>query len=181
MNIYCFDTSALLDNPSALIELGNDGDELLLSFCVLDELDGKKEEHGKVGKHARDVLRMLDNLRADGGLVEGVMLSTGATLFVVHDEEGKNNDQRILNLAVKQADCLVSNDIAMRVKADALGLKTVGFEAPCSTKSCAPGPAAPGSPGRALGLNQYIVPSNPAAPPKIPESTAHPELRLLHS
>lgn len=130
MTTYCFDTSALLDNPNALLDCGNDGDELLIPFCVLDELDGKKDESGKTGKHARDVLRMLDEQRNNGSLADGVKLSTGATLFVVQNADGKDNDQRILNLATTQADILVSNDIAMRVKADSLGIVVDGFEHP---------------------------------------------------
>lgn len=135
MNIYCLDTSVLLDNPAIILELGQEDDKIILPFCVVDELDGNKTASGRVGKHARDIIHSLDELRKQGGLKTGVLLETGVTFQVVDDAEGfRQNDQTILETAILHNNdnnvTLVTNDIAMRIKGDVRGLDVLGFEKP---------------------------------------------------
>ncbi len=129
MNAYCLDTSALLDNPKAMMELGEKTDEVLIPFCVLDELDNKKNEPGQVGKNAREVINTLDALRSQGSLHKGIKLKSDAVLRVVDHEHGHTNDERVINTALAfMPICLVTNDVAMRIKADSMAIDVMGLD-----------------------------------------------------
>lgn len=128
--IYCFDTSVLLDNPTSLTAIGTDGDFILIPFCVLTELDKNKTRHDSAGKNSRDVIHTLDRLREKGSLHQGIQLDTGVTIKVVESSTGKTNDDRIIDVAGKNDARLVSNDISMCIRADALGVEAEKYDQP---------------------------------------------------
>ena len=88
---------------------------------------------------------MLDGFRGEGSLSEGVKLPNGGKLKIVFQKNGHGNgdavfngntvDNRILSLAAsiqkaqpKNPTILVSKDINLRIKADALGLQAEDYE-----------------------------------------------------
>jgi PhoH-like ATPase len=119
---------------------------VLLPIEVIEEIDRFKRESSELGQNARTVSRMLDSFRGAGRLSEGVQLPNGGRLRILFQKGGLNRnghrvfttdtvDNRILALAshVKktQGKCqtiLVSKDINLRVKADALGMQAEDYE-----------------------------------------------------
>lgn len=135
--VFVLDTNVLLHDPSALFRF--EDNDVVLPITVIEELDRFKKEPEMTGRNARQTSRTLDALRQQGHLVEGVPLEQGGLLRVTlcHREaldklppelEGKTGDNAILAVAMElKHDCqcpvvLVSKDMNIRIKADALGL-----------------------------------------------------------
>ncbi len=139
--IYVLDTNVLLQDPKAIYSFQDN--EVVIPAVVLEEIDAKKRLMDELGRNARHVSRLIDGLRLQGKLHDGVALETGGLLRVelnhrsitkLHEMFGEiNNDNRILSVALNlhaeegekespQPVVLVSMDALMRVKADALGL-----------------------------------------------------------
>ena len=102
---------------------------------MIEEIDRFKRESTERGQNARTFSRSLDALRHQGHLSEGVRLSNGGCLRVIfknengHTNGATNVDSRIVALALgvqktepKSRTILVTKDINLRIKADALGL-----------------------------------------------------------
>ena len=141
---YILDTNVLLHDPNSLLKF--DDNTVLLPIEVIEEIDRFKRESTELGQNARTVSRMLDGLRGSGQLSEGVPLPNGGHLRIVfHNSKPAENghavfstdsvDNRILSLAfnVKKAQpknqtVLVSKDINLRIKADALGMLAEDYE-----------------------------------------------------
>lgn len=138
---HVLDTNVLLHDPTA-IECFEDNN-VIIPLKVIEEIDQFKREVSERGRNARTVARMLDNLRNRGRLSEGISLDSGGTLRVVIPENGetlgyKDNisaDDIIVKTALQiqktepQMPCiLVSKDINLRLKADALGLEAEDYE-----------------------------------------------------
>jgi PhoH-like ATPase len=137
---YVLDTCVLVHSPEALFSF--EDNNVYIPFVVLEELDNLKTRDGETGRNARHTTRNLDELRKLGSLARGVKLENGGTLFVIRKASGpgmpdldmKKNDNKILATAcVMQAiypnsqTTLVTNDIALRIKADAVGMKAEHF------------------------------------------------------
>lgn len=139
--IFVLDTNVLLHDPTALFAF--EEHEVIIPAIVLEEIDSKKRNAEEIGRNARRVSRLLDGLRDQGHLHDGVLLEHGGTLKVelnhrsflkVQEMFGEiSNDNRILAVALnyhlEQAELeypasviLVSKDVLVRVKADVLGL-----------------------------------------------------------
>jgi PhoH-like ATPase len=140
---YILDTNVLLHDPNSLLNF--EENNVLIPIEVIEEIDRFKRESSELGQNARTVSRTLDSLRTRRGrLSEGVVLPNGGHLRVVfQDRNGQgvstlgNNtvDSRIVTLAMvmQQAEpsiptILVSKDINLRIKADALGLQAEDYE-----------------------------------------------------
>ena len=142
MKNYILDTNVLLHDPNSLLNFAENN--VLIPIEVIEEIDRFKRESSELGQNARTVSRMLDSLRARGRLSEGVALPNGGHLRVVfHERNGHevptpgNNtvDSRIVALAMVRQKAepsiptiLVSKDINLRIKADALGLQAEDYE-----------------------------------------------------
>lgn len=142
---FILDTSVLLHSVDSLNSF--EDNEIVIPVVVLDEIDKFKKGSDEVNRNARLVIKMIDNLRTQGKLTEGVPLKNGGILRVVTDlgqrlmnqllPEGfdLSNDNRILSHALmlkkslKHEVILVSKDINMRVKADAIGLTAQDYQA----------------------------------------------------
>jgi PhoH-like ATPase len=141
---YILDTNVLLHDPNSLLKF--DDNTVLLPIEVIEEIDRFKRESTELGQNARSVSRMLDGLRGSGQLSEGVPLPNGGHLRIVF-QRGKSHqnghaifstdsvDNRILSLAFgvkksqpKNQTILVSKDINLRIKADALGMLAEDYE-----------------------------------------------------
>ncbi|KUP07666.1 hypothetical protein Q73_04855 [Bacillus coahuilensis m2-6] len=144
--IYVLDTNVLLQDPYAIFSF--EENEVIIPAVVLEEVDSKKRYMDEVGRNARHVSKLIDNLREEGRLHEKIPLHNGGTLRIELNHRSfhelqeifveKTNDNRILavakNLANEEKEkpdgkavILVSKDTLMRVKADAMGLRAEDF------------------------------------------------------
>lgn len=141
--IFILDTNVLIHDAQALFAFK--GVVVGIPFIVLEEIDTLKREVGEKGRNAREAIRMLDHLRGQGKLREGVELeNAGGSILKVfpnperidfstfsHDmHEIKDNAilQTVKNLSVGGNHVtLVTKDINVRVKADALGLEAEDY------------------------------------------------------
>ncbi len=139
--IYVLDTNVLLQDPRSIYTFENH--DVIIPAVVLEEVDSKKRNMDEIGRNAREVSRIMDKLRGQGKLHEGVRLASGSMLRVELNHKSfskleevfleRTNDNRILAVALnlhleeteKQSGrevALVSKDMLMRIKADSMGL-----------------------------------------------------------
>ncbi len=142
---FVLDTNVLLHEPEAILQFGDN--EVVLPIDVIEELDTFKRQNDQLGFNARQVIRILDDLREQGNLGQGVPVGGnggnggGGTVRVdlmpvnlrEVGLEKDNADNRILSSAWKlQRDgkpvTFVSKDMNVRIKSDAIGIKTMDYE-----------------------------------------------------
>lgn len=138
------DTNVFLSDSDCFEKFENN--DLFIPIKVLEELDKHKTRQDSVGFHARQAIKRFDALRASGSLSKGVRLGKGlGVLRFVKASEGaledlpqglshKSSDNLILAAALaikaefpKRKCIVVSQDVNMRVIADALGLLTEDY------------------------------------------------------
>jgi PhoH-like ATPase len=141
--LFVLDTSVLVHDPQAL-QFFEDND-IVIPIAVVEEIDSHKKRQDEVGRNARRVSKFMDALRATGHLDQGVSLGKKlGTLRVElnHQEIEKlpptldrsKIDNRIIAVALalkassKVPVILVTKDINMRIKADALGIAAEDYE-----------------------------------------------------
>jgi PhoH-like ATPase len=146
---YVLDTSVLLSDPHAMLRFAEH--EVVLPLVVVVELEAKRH-HPEVGYFARTALRLLDDLRARHGRLDGPVPvgEHGGTLRVELNHVDPtslpaglrlgDNDSRVLavarNLSAEGGDVVVvSKDTPMRVKASALGLAVEEYRADAAVDS----------------------------------------------
>ena len=132
---YVLDTNVLIHDPDAYLAF--EDNNVILPLKVIEEIDKLKGRDGEVGRNAREVARKLDALRQNGRLCDGVKLKSGGTLKIEIVEDHKQMpyflsdrvaDDWILlyTMQIQKRSSLktilVSKDINMRIKADALGI-----------------------------------------------------------
>ncbi len=137
---YVLDTNVLLHDPRAMYAFADN--HVVIPIYVLEEIDNFKKDLSELGRNARQVARQLDTHRADGGLSSPVALEQGGTIRValgptatLKSVDPRRMDNLILELALKVRDAeadvpmiLVTKDVNMRIRGDALGLNTVDYE-----------------------------------------------------
>lgn len=137
---YVLDTNVLLHDPGALYAF--EDNHVVVPIYVIEEIDTFKKDLSELGRNARYVARQLDGLREQGGLSQPVSLPSGGTVQValgsrpvLGRRDMKDMDLHILELAleVRNRDLntrtiLVTKDVNMRIRGDALGLATVDYE-----------------------------------------------------
>lgn len=133
---YVLDTSVLLSDPKALFRFKEQS--VVIPIIVINELE-KKRHDPEIGYFARQTLRYLDDLRqkherldfpievGDGGTLRVELNHIDQSVLPVGFQLG-DNDSRILavafNLASEGLDVtVVSQDLPMRVKVAALGMR----------------------------------------------------------
>ncbi|MEM7682001.1 MAG: PhoH family protein [Planctomycetota bacterium] len=137
---FVLDTNVLLHNPASLYLFAEH--EVVIPFAVLGEIDKFKKGNDDVARNAREAIRQLDRLRAKGRLADGVAWNDqgGKVRVELSDEQrppslGEDTpDHRIIGVAWKLQNAgldaaLITKDINVRIKADALGIRTEDFEA----------------------------------------------------
>ena len=80
VKIYVIDTNILIQNPQALLSF--EDNQVILPVVVLEELDNLKKADGEKGRNARTAIRILEELRQKGDLLEGIELASGGILRV---------------------------------------------------------------------------------------------------
>ena len=136
------DTSVLLYDKTSIHSFP--GNDVILPLKVLDELDNFKDRPNLLGESARYINRYLDKLREIGSLCDGVHieeidqtirveLSGISHLTIPIGMDVESADNLIIGSAInlkknsKQPVIVVSKDINLRVKCDALGLKAEDY------------------------------------------------------
>jgi PhoH-like ATPase len=140
---YILDTNVLLHDPQSLFSF--EDNDLVIPITVIEEIDGFKKDLSETGRNARHVSRILDGLRQQAPLMEGVPLPGGGSLKVAKvtaealaklppDLKSERADNRILAVAMMhmadsdQKVIFVTKDTNLRIKADALGLRAQDYE-----------------------------------------------------
>ena len=138
---YVIDTSVLLTNYNSINQFSNN--DIVIPFKVLEEIDKHKQRQDGVGSNARMIIRILDRLRNKGNLHNGVRPAKGKGLISIKQYDSKcidndldltNADNQIIATAItekqrvgKRKVIVVTRDINMRVKCDALGIPTEDY------------------------------------------------------
>jgi len=140
---YLLDTSVYLTDANALNAYGNN--DILIPLKVLEEIDKHKKRQDGVGTNARKIIRTFDNLRSRGNLNKGVRIRKGkgiafAKTFDPEDLpisfDKEDPDNHIIGTALteirnnpRRKVIVVSRDINMRVKCDAVGIPGEDYNA----------------------------------------------------
>jgi PhoH-like ATPase len=143
--ILVLDTNVLIHDPESIFKFENN--HIMLPFVVIEELDGLKKGHGEIASSARQVLRIIDSLRAKGPIASGIPLDGGG-LFSVDTTMNETHvpflidkkDNQIIKTALsisakKPRDengrpmsvILISKDTAIRIKAESCGLSSEDY------------------------------------------------------
>jgi PhoH-like ATPase len=139
---YVLDTNVYLTDAESIMSFSNN--DILVPLKVLDEIDKHKKRQDIVGVQARKTIRTLDNLRSKGNLHKGVRLDKGKGIIKIKsynplclpdDLDLEDSDNQIISTALSEMDenpsrkvIMVSRDINMRVKCDALGIATEDYQ-----------------------------------------------------
>jgi PhoH-like ATPase len=140
---FVLDTNILIHDPRAILQF--EENEVVIPIFVLEEIDQFKKEASERGRNAREVARMLDGYRqGNHRLSEGAPLPTGGKLRVAAGQrsvpttlrESQIADHLILGVALDVRESnphdqtiFVTKDVNLRLRADALGLKAMDYEA----------------------------------------------------
>lgn len=140
------DTNVLLQDPHSIFSF--EDNEVVIPAVVLEEVDSKKRNMDEVGRNARHVSKLIDGLRTRGNIHERIPLDNGGIFRIELNHRSfhqlqevfveKTNDNRIIAVALNLSNeekekeggrpvVLVSKDVLVRVKADAIGLAAEDF------------------------------------------------------
>ncbi len=139
---YVIDTNVLLHDPYTISTFKNS--DIVIPLPVLEELDDLKRMNDERGKNARHFIRFIDSLKlkGKGDLNEGITGENG-NLIRVHSsmapiERGefplpmdKSNNKLLMAFQIAKTHpglIFMSKDLVMRVKAEAIGLKSQDYE-----------------------------------------------------
>jgi len=139
---FVFDTNVLLYDPQCVFKF--EDNNIVIPIVVLEELDQFKRNVDELGRSARTIGRLLDELRQKGSLSQGVEIPHGGMVRIdLSGDEGilpkslmgKKADNLILSTAYalhrdqpQVPTVFITKDINLRLKADALGMKAVDYE-----------------------------------------------------
>jgi PhoH-like ATPase len=138
---YVLDTSVYLTDSSSIYSYGKN--DIIVPLIVLEELDKLKKRPNGVGINARSIIRILDSLRDKGQFQKGIRIRKGlgliftvaadlAELPIGYDPEIPDHQIIATALTVKKENpnkkvIVVSNDINLRIKCDAIGIQAEAF------------------------------------------------------
>lgn len=138
---YVLDTNVLIHDPQSIFQFQNNN--LFVPVYVLEELDKIKSEQSLRGRNSREACRIIDDLRSEGSLSEGVPIGDGVFSIYVPKErrvlqvalDPKSMDSGILQavLEIKEQNpdtktILVTMDVNLRVRAESIGIQTASYE-----------------------------------------------------
>jgi PhoH-like ATPase len=144
--IFVIDTSVLLYDKESIHSFP--GNDVVLPLVVLDELDSFKDKPGLLGESARYINRYLDSLRKIGRLDQGVKVKETDQIIKIYTQDCKlhdgldgRGDNRIIATALEIKNSannaydgdentqvkIVTKDINLRVKCDALGIEAEDY------------------------------------------------------
>jgi len=135
---YILDANILIHDPHSIFHFADN--TVVIPVGVISEIDRFKKERTDRGFNARSVVRLLDSLRGDKSLSQGVELGNGGRLVVycepdrILDQRDGHADLEILRVAqaIRKAEpdtpvVIVTKDINLRIRADAAGLRAEDY------------------------------------------------------
>lgn len=140
---YVLDTNILMTSPNALFGFADN--DVVITGTTLQELDAHKGDPGERGYNTRETVRLLESLRKQGSLIEGVKTWDGGCIMLEPDmvdasvlPTGYNidvPDNRIIATVLKMGQSekyqmpviLVTNDLSMKINASACGALVEGY------------------------------------------------------
>ena len=139
------DTSVLLYDKECIVNLC--GNDIIIPLVVLEEIDKFKTREGILGENARAINRFLDEIREIGSLHEGVYLADidinvkvelNSSFKGIETLDRNCNDNVIIATAnlIKEKNedkdseiVIITKDINLRVKSDAIGISANDYYA----------------------------------------------------
>jgi PhoH-like ATPase len=136
---YVLDTNVILYSPNAIFSFGEN--DVVIPEVVLEELDAFKKDKSDLGSNARHAARIIDKLRKQGKLNQGIELEGGGKLRVEMNHfdteippvwNKQKADNRIIQVCKglkEQGEevFLVTKDIFERIKADTVDIESEDF------------------------------------------------------
>ncbi len=145
MKTFVLDTNVLVHDPNCVYKFQEN--EVVIPMMVLEELDTLKSRQDGAGQDARSAMRHLDTIRAQGDILKGVKVNDQGGIVRIelnfHDCDGMSSaftrdkpDNKILSVAfglsklehAKGPVVMVTKDINVRVKAEAIGIRAEDYE-----------------------------------------------------
>ena len=136
---YVIDANVLIHDPHSVFRFVDN--VVIIPVGVIRELDRFKREQTDRGVSARQVIRILDGLRGERSLSDGIDLEGGGRLCVYCDPEramandNLHADTELLRTAhaIREKEpatpvVIVTKDISLRIRADAAGLRAEDYE-----------------------------------------------------
>lgn len=138
---YVLDTNVLIHDPKSIFQFQDNN--LFVPIYVLEELDKLKSEQSLRGKNSREACRILDDLRSQGSLSDGIKIGECTFKIYVPKERRVLNvsldpnsmDSRILQAVMEIKDnhpdtktILVTMDVNLRVRAESIDIQTASYE-----------------------------------------------------
>ncbi len=141
--IFVLDTNVLIHNPQSLFNFHEN--VVVIPIVVIEEIDNFKKGLDEKGRNARQIGRYLDELRSRGSLKDGVYTKKDGIIIVAINHKINEikeelhfqdvNDNLIIGTAYhyktsypKNTVILISKDANVRIKSDAVGLKSENYE-----------------------------------------------------
>ncbi len=137
---FVLDTNVLLHDPDAIQKF--EGSDIVMPLVVLEELDKMKRFSDELGKHARQVIRFIDEL--EGNIFKGVELENQTTFSIFTKEKRELKEtfplpldrikHRILFVAYqlqqmgREVVIMISKDFILRIKAESIGIEAQDYE-----------------------------------------------------
>ena len=137
---FVLDTNVLLFDPHSIFKFSKHN--VFIPLIVVEELDRFKKDQSENGRNARLFSRVVDDLRKQGSLSDGVTLEHGGKLIISYVDKYvpekdvgidlNTNDNIILAHALKLQESdhkvtLITKDINLRLKADAVGVESEDY------------------------------------------------------
>lgn len=137
MKTYVLDSCVILLDPYA--HLAFQDNRTIVPLAVVEELENFKTRSDLLGKHARMFTRSLDELSSYGSLLEGIKTEKGGILQVKTASLGLIDslpvelskdliDNSILAVAMEAEGVLVTNDLNLKIKSQAVGVVAEPYE-----------------------------------------------------
>ncbi len=140
---FVIDTNVLLHDPAALLAFGDN--DVVIPLAVLEELAAFKRSRDEKSKNARQVFNYFDSLKkiGQGDLHKGITLPSGGHIRIQLEIKAHPNPHFALTQSTNSYRILmgayflhekgekvvfVSKDLAMRVKAEAMGIEAEDYE-----------------------------------------------------
>jgi PhoH-like ATPase len=141
---FVLDTNVLLHDPNSLFSF--EDNNVVIPIYVIEEIDTFKKDLSELGRNARHISRMLDELRVKGELIHGVPINGeggGEVRVAITTRElpgelslsANSADNRILATALQVRDqhpdtplVFITKDINLRIRGAALGLQVADYD-----------------------------------------------------
>jgi PhoH-like ATPase len=133
---YVIDTSAILTDPDVILSLQDN--TVIIPLSVLKELDRlKTDPEGEKGYKARKAIRLLNEIRVKGDVVEGIETEDGGLIkFVLRGTtildpmlDHTKTDIDIIAIAKENDAIVISNDVSLCILAATFGVIAESYRA----------------------------------------------------